>query len=180
MTAQDDGLLQFSISMEITVRPACYEDIANMEWNGQFKHFRRLFQRSYREHVEGRRLMLVADSNGYPIGRLFIQFNSKNKRTSDGVSKAYLYSFHVIENMRGHGIGNHMMDVAEDILIERNFKFATIAVAKENHGALRLYERRGYRRYGEDDGSWHYYDHRGRLRHVDEPAYLLEKKLNVR
>jgi ribosomal protein S18 acetylase RimI-like enzyme len=179
LTAQDEAL-NFSIAFNITVRQARYEDIANLEWYGQFKHFRRLFQRSYREQVEGRRILLVADSNGFPIGRLFIQFHSKNKRTSDGVTKAYLYSFHIMEMLRGYGIGTRMMDVAESILIERGFKIATIAVAKDNDGALRLYKGRGYTIFGEDEGKWRYYDHRGQLQHVHEPAYLLEKYLNVR
>jgi ribosomal protein S18 acetylase RimI-like enzyme len=179
MTAHENGL-QFSVHLNITVRQARYEDIARLEWYGQFKHFRRLFQRSYREQVEGRRLLLVADSNSFPIGRLFIQFNSKNKRTSDGVTRAYLYSFHIIEVMRSCGIGTRMMDVAESILMERGFKIATIAVAKNNQGALRLYERRGYTVFGEDEGKWRYYDHLGQLQHVHEPAYLLEKNLNVR
>lgn len=179
MTAQDEAL-QFSIALNVTIRPARYEDVAKLEWYGQFKHFRRLFQRSYREQVEGRRVLLVADSNGYPVGRLFVQFRSKSKRTSDGKTKAYLYSFHMMEMMRGYGIGNHMMDVAESMLIERSFKIATIAVAKDNEGALRLYQRRGYEIFEEDEGKWRYYDHRGRLQHVHEPAYLLEKYLKVR
>lgn len=178
MTAQDEGL-QFAIALNIIIRPARYEDIAKLEWHGEFKHFRNLFQRSYREQVEGRRLLLVADSNGYPVGRLFIQFQSKNKVTSDGKTRAYLYSFHVIDMLRGHGIGNHMMDVAEALLVERGFKYATIAVAKDNVGALRLYERRGYHTFGEDEGKWRYYDHRGFLQHVHEPAYLLEKSLDT-
>jgi ribosomal protein S18 acetylase RimI-like enzyme len=178
MTANDDAS-QFAISLNITIRPARYEDIAKLEWHGEFKHFRQLFQRSYREQVEGRRLLLVAASNDFPIGRLFMQFNSKNKVTSDGKTRAYLYSFNVMEFLRGHGIGNHMMDVAEDILVERGFKIATIAVAKENAGALRLYERRGYHTFGEDEGKWRYYDHRGFVQHVHEPAYLLEKRLDL-
>src|SRR5688572_16488394 len=107
MTAQDEGL-QFAIALNITIRPARYEDMAKLEWHGEFKHFRNLFQRSYREQIEGRRLLLIADSNGYPIGRLFIQFQSKNKVTSDGKTRAYLYSFHVMDMLRGYGIGNHM------------------------------------------------------------------------
>jgi ribosomal protein S18 acetylase RimI-like enzyme len=178
MTAQDEGL-QFAIALNITIRPARYEDIAKLEWHGEFKHFRNLFQRSYREQIEGRRLLLVADSNGYPIGRLFMQFQSKNKVTSDGKTRAYLYSFHVMDLLRGHGIGNRMMDVAEAMLVERGFKYGTIAVAKDNVGALRLYERRGYRVFSEDEGKWRYYDHRGFLQHVHEPAYLLEKLLDA-
>jgi ribosomal protein S18 acetylase RimI-like enzyme len=179
MTAKDD-VAQLTIELALTIRPARYEDIAKLEWHGEFIHFRRLFQRSYREQVEGRRVLLVADSNGFPVGRLFIQFQSKNKQTSDGVTRAYLYSFNVMDFLRGHGIGNRMMDVAEDLLVERGFKIATIAVAKTNAGAMRLYERRGYHKFGEDEGNWRYYDHRGLLQQVHEPTDLLEKYLTRR
>jgi GNAT superfamily N-acetyltransferase len=179
MTAQDD-VLQFSVALNISVHRARYEDIEKLEWYGQFTHYRRLFRRSYREQTVGRRLLLVADCNDFPIGRLFMQFHSKNNSIADGMVRGYLYSFYIMELMRGQGIGSRMMDVAESILIQRKYQIATIAVAKDNEGALRLYKQRGYEVFGEDEGKWRYYDHHGQLQQVHEPAWLLEKKLKVR
>jgi ribosomal protein S18 acetylase RimI-like enzyme len=62
-------------------------------------------------------------------------------------------------------------------LIAHGYNRAVISVAKENDGALRLYESEGYRIFGEDQGNWSYFDHEGVLQHIHEPAYVLEKQL---
>lgn len=176
MTAYDEQA-SFAISLEITIRQASREDVNRLEWHGQYTHFRRIFQRAYREQKRGKRLILVADQRGYPIGRLFILFEGNNRTLANGYSRGYIYSFHVMEAFQRHGIGSRMMDLAEDILRERRFQIATIAVAKNNDSALRLYQKRDYQIVGEDDGKWRYKDHKGRIHHVDEPCWLLEKHL---
>lgn len=178
MTGQEhDFQTAFEVSLPITIRQARREDIAKLEWHGQFTHFRRLFQRSYREQVAGNRMMLVAASDDYPIARLFMQFNSKNGVIANGLNRGYLYSFFVQEMFRGRGIGSRLIDTAEEILIERKFSVATIAVAKDNDGALRLYQRKDYEIFNEDEGKWRYADHLGRIKHVHEPCWLLAKTL---
>jgi ribosomal protein S18 acetylase RimI-like enzyme len=100
-----------------------------------------------------------------------------NKRVADGKRRAYLYSFHVLDMFQGRGIGSHLLSVAETLLKQNGFHSMTIAVAMENQGALRLYRRRGFRIFAEDDGKWHYYDQHGERHDVHEPCWLLEKKL---
>lgn len=176
MTAQDRGI-HFEVTIDVTIRKLVRDDLPKLEWYGQYTHFRRLFKYSFRKQALGSRLMLVADMNDFPIGRLFIQLNSPSGEMADGRTKAYLYSFTVMDMFQGHGIGTRLMDTAEALLIRRKFREATIAVAKNNVGALRLYERRGYTTYEESDGHWRYRDHRGIMRHVYEPAWLLAKTL---
>lgn len=178
MTAHDhDYHTSFYVQLPITIRAATADDVAKLEWQGEFAHFRGLFQRSYREQVAGNRLMLVATSNDYPIARLFIQFHSKNTLIANGHNRGYLYSFYVMEMFRGHGIGTQLIDRAEHILTDRGFTVATIAVAKDNAKALRLYQRRNYEIFTEDEGKWRYHDHLGKMRHVHEPCWLLAKPL---
>lgn len=176
MTAQDNEF-ELAVTLKVKVRKLEQDDLAKLEWFGQFIHYRRLFLRSYRGQLDGSRLMLVADINGFPIGRLFIQFRSKKASISDGRKRAYLYSFYVMELFQGQGIGTHLIKTAESILLERGFEVATIAVAKVNEGALRLYQRQGYHIFREEEGRWRYYDHNNILRHVHEPCWLLEKML---
>lgn len=178
MTAQDNRF-EYSVTLQITIRELEYADLAKLEWFGQFKHYRRLFLKSYRGHQEGSRLMLVADLNGFPIGRLFIQLRGQNARFNDRKRRAYLYSFHVMDMFQRQGIGTHLINAAETILIDHRYEVATIAVAKENEGALRLYQRQGYQIYGEEEGRWRYYDHRNILRQVHEPCWVLEKALST-
>lgn len=176
MTAQDESL-QLSVNFSVTIRKMRQEDLRKLEWYGQFTHFRRLFLRSYQGQQEGNRFLLVADVKDFPIGRMFIQFGQKNSRFSDGMLRAYLYSFQVMEIFQGKGIGTRLIRVAEALLIQRGFRNATIAVVKTNEGALRLYQREGYKIYGEDEGRWAYTDHRGIEQKVHEPCWLLEKRL---
>lgn len=167
----------FTLTLPITIRPLVREDLSKLEWFGAYLHFRNLFYRSYEEREQGRREMLVAVCNGFPIGRLFILFTSRNHIIADGRRRAYLYSFAVMEMFRGGGIGSRLIEAAEAILVARNFSFATIAVAKTNTGALRLYQRYGYIIFDEENSDWDYVDHQGITRHVKEPCWLLEKRL---
>jgi GNAT superfamily N-acetyltransferase len=75
------------------------------------------------------------------------------------------------------GIGTALIREAESILIERNYGSVSIAAAKDNPGARRLYERLGYSVFMEDSGRWHYVDHEGKTKHVVEPCWVLEKIL---
>lgn len=176
MSAQAD-IFQLSIQLKVTIRKLRRNDLRKLEWHGEFRHYRRLFLRSYKGQVDGSRLMLIADVNDYPVGRLFVQFYSPRSKVSDGRTKAYLYSFHVMEMFRGQSIGTRLIHAAEAVLRKKKFRLASIAVARENIGALSLYQRQDYVIYGEDKGKWHYQDHRGRVRYVHEPCWLLEKKL---
>lgn len=176
MTTQDDPT-RLALTLEIKIRTATKQDLPLLEWNGQYTHFRRIFRRAYREQCRGKRLMLVADKGGFPIARLFILYEGKNRSLANGYSRGYIYSFHVMEAFQSHGIGSRMMQVAEDILRQRRFHIVTLAVAKVNERALRLYERRGYQIMDDDEGKWRYQDHKGRVQYVHEPCWLLEKQL---
>jgi ribosomal protein S18 acetylase RimI-like enzyme len=177
MTALDDPTGGFTLSLPVTIRQAEQTDVDKLEWFGQFTHFRRLIHRAYQEQVRGRRLMLVADVNGFPVAQIFVQFAANNRRIADGHSRAYLYSFRVFALFQRKGIGTHLMAETEAILRERGFRWATIAVAKDNDGALRLYQRLGFRQIGEDSGNWEYVDDKGIRRQVHEPCWVLEKAL---
>jgi ribosomal protein S18 acetylase RimI-like enzyme len=178
MTALDDpGSLQLAFT--VAVRQAEKDDVKKLEWHGQFRHFRNLIRRAYQEQRKGRRLMLVVDFNGFPIAQIFVQFTANNRRIADGQTRAYLYSFRVMDLFQRQGIGTYLMHQAEHELIQRGFLYATIAVAKDNEGAQRLYSRLGYHVIGDDPGKWHYIDHRGMTQYVNEPCWVLEKRLEI-
>lgn len=165
-----------TLEIPVTLRIATAEDLPKLEWHGQYQHFRNMFRRTFYEQQAGRRLMLLADFNDFPIGHIFIQLRAANRRRP----RAYFYSFRVMEMFRSQGIGTWLLTNAEAIAYDRGLRRAAIAAAKDNPGARRLYERLGYQVYGDDIGQWSYVDHRGRVCHVSEPCWLLEKNLNLR
>lgn len=169
---------QFQLNLRVTVRPAVHSDIEQLEWFGEYSHYRNLIRRAYEEQLAGNRLILVADFNGFPIGQLFIQYEAHNHRIADGYNRAYFYSFRVFQLFRGKGVGTSMLTYAQRLIYHMNYRYATIAVAKDNPNALRLYERLGYHKIGEDGGSWTYVDHLGVTQYVHEPSWVLEQKLS--
>lgn len=170
----------FTVELPVVIRQAVRADLPRMEWYGQYAHYRNLYRRSFREQREGKRILLVADCQDFPIGQIFIQLISTNRRIADGIDRAYLYSFRVMPMLQGRGIGTRLVQEAESILVARGFSTVTIAVAKDNARALSLYERLDYHKFGEDPGRWQYVDHRGNTRSVHEPCWVLEKSLKLR
>lgn len=163
--------------VQALIREATEEDLRALEWEGRYQHYRRLYRRAMAEAKRGRRVLLVAEADDRVVGQIFVQLSSGRGEYADGERSGYLYAFRVRPNYRNQGIGTQLLDEAEDVLRERGFSRAVIAVAKENDAARRLYENRGYSVFAEDPGKWSYIDHEGELRRVSEPAYVLEKGL---
>ncbi len=163
--------------MQVVFRFAERDDLPKLEWHGEYVHFRRVFHRAFEDQRAGRRLMLLADVNGYPIGQVFVQLESFDDFGRNAGQRGYLYSLRVMDAFQHQGIGTALLREAERILRERHYDSVSIAAAKDNPGARRLYERLGYKVYTEDSGRWNYVDHEGRTRHVVEPCWILEKML---
>lgn len=168
--------LTFHISLPVVIRIATQEDVPRLEWYGQYTHFRNLFRRAYCDQQLGTRLMLVADCNGFPIGHVFILFLDDGH----GNKQAYFYSLRVMEMFHSQGIGTSLMREAESHVLARGYNHVTIAAAKTNHAARRLYERLGYEIFMDDKGEWSYTDHSGKVKYVKEPCWLLQKTITLR
>lgn len=164
-------------TLEILFRLARADDLLKLEWGGEYTHFRKVFQHTYQEQRMGRRVMLLADFNHYPIGQVFLRVREEHYLFSNNNHRGYLYSVRVMPPFRGLGLGTDLIQLAEDLLREYHKTEAYISVAKDNPRAKDLYERLGYAVYGEDNGTWSYTDHQGQMIQVDEPAWLLGKRL---
>jgi ribosomal protein S18 acetylase RimI-like enzyme len=159
----------------IVIREARAEDLEAMEWEGEYRRYRVVYQRAYAEMLRGRRVLLVAELQAQVIGQIFVQVDST--LAGGGGRAAYLYALRVRPQYRNRGVGTELVREAESLLRQRGFSRALISVAKENDAARRLYERLGFEVFGEDAGDWSYIDDRGQLQEVHEPAFLLEKLL---
>lgn len=162
----------------LVVRKAMAQDLPDLEWDGEFTHFRRVFADAYDRQISGSSMIWVAYLSGVGlVGQLFIQFLCDRHELADGDCRAYLYSFRVKPLYRSLGVGSHVMDVVENDLRLRGFQYVTLNVAKENFRAQDLYRRRGYHVIASESGRWSYPDHMGIWHHVEEPAWRMEKKL---
>jgi ribosomal protein S18 acetylase RimI-like enzyme len=163
---------------QIVIRPTTQNDLLALEWDGEYKHFRRLYSEIFQSASRGKAIMWVAELPGTGIiGQLFVQLTSARLELANGAERAYIYGFRIKPDFRGRGLGRRMMQVAEDDLAKRCFRRATLNVARDNPQARRLYESLGYQVVGMDPGQWTYIDHLGIRREVREPAWRMEKQI---
>ena len=138
--------LSFKIELNIRFRIATEADLTLLEWYGQYTHFRNLFRMTYEGQLEGERLMLLADLNGFPVGQIFILLNQRvtfwqamtGYKAPD--QRGYLYALRVMDHLQGAGIGTQLILEAERLMFEHGSQWATISVAKDNPRAKKLYE----------------------------------------
>ena len=164
----------------LLVRHVQKNDLPALEWDGEYRHFRRVFADAYERYRMGYSIMWVADLPAPGpgiIGQVFIQLTCDRPELADGDERAYLYSFRVRSQFRGKGIGTRILDVVENDLVERGFNYVTLNVARDNYSAQRLYSRHGYRIIAPEAGLWSYPDEYGIWHHVEEPAWRMEKRL---
>ncbi|HRF50426.1 MAG TPA: GNAT family N-acetyltransferase [Anaerolineales bacterium] len=164
----------------VRIRPVVAQDLPALEWEGQYRHYRRVFQANFDDMRRGQRMMWVAESEGRLVGQVFVQLLSADPNFADGVRRAYLYAFRVRPGWQGQGLGTRLMAAAEEDLVARGFRLAVIAAGRDNLRARTLYERLGYRVFAEDPGDWTYTDDQGQLIRAAEPAWLMQKPLPAR
>jgi ribosomal protein S18 acetylase RimI-like enzyme len=165
---------------EITVRPLEGTDLKDLEWDGEYAHFRLIYQNTYRRCEEGKALSWVAihPRNGL-IGQVFVQLECDRSELADGVTRAYLFSFRIKPEYRSLGLGTRILGVVEAEIAGKGFKRITLNVTRENSGAIRLYSRLGYRIVAPDPGCWSYPDEKGAWHQVEEPSWRMEKEIEL-
>ncbi|MCL5429150.1 MAG: GNAT family N-acetyltransferase [Chloroflexi bacterium] len=161
------------------IRQATQTDLAALEWEGAFIHFRRVYARAFQRAQLGDALLWVVErAPGFLIAQLFVLLKSeKEPAVADGRQRAFIHSFRVRPEFRSRGLGSGLLKHAELDLLERGFRWAYLHVADENTAAVRFYERSGYRRVFPVPGDWSYEDHLGMERHVHEPGWRMRKSL---
>jgi len=162
----------------LSIRTITSTDLPDLEWDGEYTHFRQLYFDVYRQQTKGETLMWAAELPGSGlIGQAFVQLIGARPELADGFLRAYIYSVRVRHPYRNLGIGSRIMKAVEENLIQQGFSYATLNVGKNNLAARRLYERLGYEVVANEAGDWSYLDHRGKRQYVHEPAWRMQKKL---
>lgn len=165
-----DGLL-------LRIRPAHASDLAAMEWEGEYRRFRRLYQHAFAESQKGRYLILLAEIGDQVVGQVLIRLGADAHGSGREVQKAYMHAVRVRPEHRNQGVGTRLIQEAETAMQRGHCGQVALSVAKDNEAARRLYERLGYTVVGEDPGEWSFIDDEGQTQHISEPSYILEKSL---
>ncbi len=163
----------------VRIRHAGFDDLQALEWGGKYTHFRKLYREIFESSLRDEAILWIADLLDVGlVGQLFVQLESARKDLADGETSAYIYGFRVKDEYRGLGLGSRLLQSAEYDLIKRGYRIINLNVNRDNPDARRLYERRGYYVVGAEAGRWSYRDHLGRLIHVNEPAWQMQKRLS--
>lgn len=163
---------------QLIVRHVMKDDLSAMEWEGEYTHFRRVYNDAYQRMLRGYSILWVAELPDFGlVGQVFIQLTCDRPELADGTDRAYLYSFRVRQQFRSLGLGSKIMDVVEGDLRMRGFQYVTLNVARDNPRAQQLYVRRGYYVVAPEPGVWSYPDEKGVWHQVEEPAWRMEKIL---
>jgi ribosomal protein S18 acetylase RimI-like enzyme len=171
-------MIESPLVYQVVFRYALEKDLPLLEWEGEFTHFRRIFSEAYRQSEIGKAILWVAElsENGL-IGQLFIQLDSGTFPQTSDRKRAYIYGFRIRSAYRDLGIGSRLLQTAEADLDRRGFRRICLNVSRTNREARRLYERCGYQVVSAEPGVWSYLDEKGIRRHVNEPAWRMEKDL---
>lgn len=119
----------------------------------------RLSRRSFKHHIQSPdSLLLVAETDTEDpqvVGYILCLLHR-------GTRLSRLYSLAVHPEKRGEAIGEKLLNKAEELTAKRGRLSMRLEVAKSNKAAIALYERAGYRKFGEYHD--YYEDHQDALR----------------
>ena len=163
---------------EIFIRPLSKKDLPALEWEGEYAHFRNVFNDLYKKiEQDTAKAWVAVTRENKMIGQVFLQMTSERLELANGWDRAYLYSLRVRPEYQNLGIGSKLIWMVETTLLQMGFTRVTLNVARENLAAIRLYERLGFKIVAQEPGVWSYPDHHGVWRTVSEPSWRMEKQL---
>jgi ribosomal protein S18 acetylase RimI-like enzyme len=162
----------------VVIRQLYAAELPDLEWEGEYTHFRRVYARAFQRAQNREAVLWVAATQRVLIGQVFVLLNSDyDNEMADGKERAFIHSFRVRAQYRNAGLGTRLLTAAEDDLRSRNYKMASLNVAEDNDAAIRFYERHGYSLGRRISGEWSYLDHLGHERRVSEPGWRMSKSL---
>lgn len=132
-----------------------------------------------REAAEGKCVALTAEYKGRPAGNLYLYFDAQ-EGPFKGQGIPVIVDFGVLQKHQRKGIGNRLMDTAEQLAAQRSDTVTLgVGLCREYGAAQRIYAKRGYI----PDGSGVWYQNRQCVQYettctVDDDLVLfLSKKL---
>ena len=106
-----------------------------------------------REAAEGKCVALTAEYQGHPAGSLYLYLNA-NEGPFKGIGWPEIVDFNVLKKYQRKGIGNHLMDAAEQIAAQHADTVCLgVGLCREYGSAQRIYVKRGY--VPDGSGIWY-------------------------
>jgi len=145
-------------------------DLPLLGWSGSSAHLvsvGRALDRVESGEVE---YLVVRAPCGYPIAKGMIDY-AVTPRTGT------LSQLVTVGEVRGLGIGAHLIAMAEARMRERGARMAELGVDVDNPRARALYDRLGYSEVGRESAAWNVEDANGELILYETELAVLSKRL---
>jgi ribosomal protein S18 acetylase RimI-like enzyme len=162
---------RFEIRLPVQIRPCREDDLPALEWFGLQTDYRDYFAHGYRRQQAGELIFLVAEANGFPVAKIWIDLGREPR------SAAYLSALDVMPCLQNLGLGTRLIAAAEERARAAGRAAVRMTVAQTNARARRLYERLGYRVVGQERAVYDGHSPDGRPIHHDEAVWVMEKSL---
>lgn len=172
--------------MKIVVRNAVTKDVAELVQleNNAFESDR-ISRRSFRHALNSKNsaiLVAVFQGEGSDQGDENI-ISSESivgyalLHLHQGTRLARLYSIAVVEEVRGNGVAQMLLESSETEALSKNKIMLRLEVNEHNQPAIKLYEKLGYRKFGQYDA--YYEDLSNALRMQKRIRHLSQKRVSV-
>ena len=162
----------------IYIRLLREEDLPALEWDGEFKRYRRIYQEIFRNEQKGISIPLVAETaaDGL-VGQVFL--SQKEPNPAYGISRRYFFlsSFRIKPTFRDHGLGSLLLRECEKQVRLHRLRDIYLNCAKDNNRARWFYLDHGFRVIRSEDGEWSYVNDEGFVVTETQHSYLMWKKL---
>lgn len=146
-------------------------DLGNMPWSGSSVHLvsvRKQLERAKAGEVE---YLAVRSPEGYPVSVGCVDYTQE----PDG---GFLFQVGTHEQLRGFGIGTHLIQEVERRIAARGREWARLEVETDNPRAKELYERLGYEVYGDlVTDSWEELDKEGNIMMHHAECFQMRKRV---
>jgi ribosomal protein S18 acetylase RimI-like enzyme len=147
------------------------DDLPSLGWSGTPLHLasvRRALERVRSGEVE---YLAVRAPDGHAIAKVGIDYAANP-------GAGTLWQMTTSHELRGLGIGTHLISVAERRIRERGLSVAQLDVEVDNPRARALYERLGYQETGRRPASWDVEDADGNASLYETDVVTLRKDLS--
>jgi ribosomal protein S18 acetylase RimI-like enzyme len=145
-------------------------DLPLLGWSGGSAHLASVSRTLDRVESGEVEYLVVRDPSGYPIAKGAIDYAVKP-------GTGTLSQLVTADELRGLGIGAHLIALAEVRMRERGVRTAELGVEEDNPRARALYERLGYSEVGRESAAWNVEDADGKLIVHETELAVLRKRL---
>ena len=162
----------------VKIRLMREEDLPALEWDGEFRRYRRIYQEVYRNSQKGISIPLVAetDEDGL-VGQVFLSQKEPNPNYTSNSRYYFLSSFRVKPQFRDLGLGSLLLLSCEKQVKLHRLRDIYLNCSVENHRARWFYEEHGFRVVRIDENNWTFVNDEGFVVSEPQHAYLMKKTL---